>query len=336
MLVFPVATIYVLGLALDLGAPRPIQRSLSMSGAPLSLTHGERLPKTGFLLLAGVTLFWGANWPGMKIAVAEIPVWWFRATCVWAGAIGLLTVAKLSGNTLLVRRSEIPKLLLVSFFAMLGWQVCSAYGVSLMPAGRASIIAFTMPVWAAFFGAIFLDEPITGAKIVGLLLGVAGLGVLIGEDLIVFGTAPVGAMFMLAAALAWAIGTVLFKKYKWTTPISTLVGWQLAAAAVPITIVAMLFEPTPHVTELSTKAIVAMLYLFALPMVFCQWAYFKLVSIFPASIAAMGTLAVPIVGVYSSALILGEPVGWRELVSLVLICSALASVLIYPSLRAKR
>ena len=54
---------------------------------------------------------------------------------------------------------------------------------------------------------------------------------------------------------------------------------------------------------------------------------------FPAAIAAMGTLAVPIVGVYSSALILGEPVGWQELTALVLTCSALASVLVLPALR---
>lgn len=296
----------------------------------------ERLPRAGYVLLAAVTLFWGINWPGMKIALAELPVWWFRTMCVWAGAIGLLTIAKLSGASLRMPRVEVPRLLLVALFAMAGWQIFSAYGVSLMPAGRASIIAFTMPVWASFLGAYFLNEPITRSKIVGLVLGVAGLGVLMGEDLLVFGKAPLGALFMLGAALTWAIGTVLFKKHKWATPLTVLVGWQLAAAAVPITLVAMMTEPVPDLTQLSMRAIVSLIYLFALPMIFCQWAYFKVVSIFPASIAAMGTLAVPVVGVYSSALILGEPVGWRELVSLVLICAALVSVLVVPALRAAR
>ena len=291
----------------------------------------EHLPRIGYFLLAGVTLFWGINWPAMKIGLAEVTVWWFRAMCVWAGAIGLPTIAKLSGASLRMPRDEIPRLLLVSLFAMLGWQVCSAYGVSLMPAGRASIIAFTMPVWSAMLGAVLLNEPITAPKIAGLALGLAGLAVLMGDDLLVFGTAPIGALFMLGAAASWAIGTVLFKMYKWTTPISALVGWQLAAAAVPITIVALLIEPFPDLANLSTKAIVSLVYLFALPMVFCQWAFFKVVSIFPASIASMGTLAVPVVGVYSSALILGEPVGWRELIALLLICSALVCVLVLPA-----
>ncbi len=304
---------------------------MSSFGAP-SERH-ERLPRTGFFLLAALTLFWGINWPGMKIALAEVPVWWFRAMCVWAGGLGLLAIAKLSGMRLSVPAVEIPRLLIISLFANFGWQVCSAYGVSLMPAGRASIIAFTMPVWASFLGALFINEPITRYKIAGLLLGLAGLGVLIGEDLVVFGKAPLGAIFMLIAALSWAIGTVWFKKYQWSTPLAALVGWQLSAAAVPITIVAMLTEPVPDLTQLSIRALVALIYLFALPMVFCQWAYFKVVSIFPASIAAMGTLAVPVVGVYSSAVILGERVGWREFAALALICAALTSVMILPGLR---
>jgi drug/metabolite transporter (DMT)-like permease len=52
----------------------------------------------------------------------------------------------------------------------------------------------------------------------------------------------------------------------------------------------------------------------------------------PASIAAISTLAIPIVGVYSSAWLLGEVVGLRELLSLAIICVALAIVLIIPPL----
>lgn len=304
-----------------------------MSGVQPPAVQSERLPASGFVLLALVTLFWGANWPVMKIALAELPVWWFRALCVWAGAIGLLAIARVHGAPLTIMRSEVRPLLIVSFFAMLGWQICSAYGVTLMPAGRASITAFTMPVWASLLGAAVLDEPITGAKIAGLILGLAGLGVLMGEDVFVFGTAPLGVLFMLAASVSWAIGTVLFKKYRWQTPVSTLVGWQMATAAVPITIVAMLTEQLPNIAHLSGHTIIALIYTFLLPMMFCQWAFFKVVSMFPASIASIGTLAVPVIGVYSSALVLGEPVGWHEIAALVLICAALTSVLVVPTLR---
>jgi drug/metabolite transporter (DMT)-like permease len=53
---------------------------------------------------------------------------------------------------------------------------------------------------------------------------------------------------------------------------------------------------------------------------------------FPAAIAAIGTLAVPVVGVFSSAVILGEPVGWREFTAMDLSCGALATVLVVPAI----
>ncbi len=303
-----------------------------MSQAPTSGDRSQPLPAAGFFLLAGVTLFWGANWPGMKIALAELPVWWFRSMSVGAGALGLLIIARLSHGTLRMPLRDVVPLIVCAIFAIMGWHVFAAYGVSMMPAGRASIIAFTMPVWASIFGSFLIGEPFTKPKVIGLLLGLCGLAVLMGEDLVVLGAAPVGGLFMLMAAISWGFGTVLFKRQSWSAPVATIVGWQLLAAFVPITLVALLTEPVPDLTSLSAKTWWALAYLFALPMVFCQWAYFKVVTIFPAAIAAMGTLAVPIVGVYSSALILGEPVGWQELTALVLICSALTSVLVVPAL----
>jgi drug/metabolite transporter (DMT)-like permease len=58
-------------------------------------------------------------------------------------------------------------------------------------------------------------------------------------------------------------------------------------------------------------------------MVFCHTAYFKLISLLPAHVAAMGVLAVPVVGVISSAWILGEIVGVSELIALLLVVSSL-------------
>jgi drug/metabolite transporter (DMT)-like permease len=290
------------------------------------------LPRSGYALLASLGLFWGLNWPGMKIVLSELPVWWFRSMSVTAGAVGLLAIAALSGSKARPSRSEIGPLLICAAFNVLGWNLFTGYGVSQMPAGRATIIAFTMPVWAAVLSSLLLGETMTRFKIAGLVLGIAGLAALIGPDLVVFRTAPVGALFMLAAAGAWAVGTVLFKRYTWTSPVATIVGWQLLIGAIVIATGASLLEPVPDLTQLSGPAILALAYLFAIPMVYCHWAFFTVVRIFPAAVAALGTLAVPVVGVYSSALILGEPVGWRELIALVLVCSALAVVLVLPAM----
>ena len=301
----------------------------------LTQAREPALPAYGFVLLASLGLFWGLNWPGMKIALGEITVWWFRSMSVGVGGVGLLTIAALAGLRVWPARSELRPLVICTVFSILGWHLLTGYGVSLMPAGRASIIAFTMPVWAALLASWVLGERLTVYKIAGLALGVAGLGVLIGPGVAALGEAPVGALFVLGASMSWAVGTVLFKKFAWVSPVASLIGWQLLIGAVVITAGAVAWEPLPDPTVWSTEVWIALAYLFALPMIYCQWAYFQVVKIFPAAIAAIGTLAVPVVGIFSSALILGERVGPPEIAALLLISAALFVVLVLPGLRRR-
>jgi drug/metabolite transporter (DMT)-like permease len=291
---------------------------------------------TPVLLLAALSLFWGLNWPGMKIILSELTVWWFRAACLLVGGAILMSLSALSGNRVRLWRREIGPVALCGCFAILGWMVCSAYGVSLMPAGRASIIAFTMPLWATLAAAAVLGEPLSVRKLLGLGLGISGLGVLIGPDLLILERAPLGALFMLLAAISWAIGTVLVKRTAWELPTLSNVAWQLLLSAIPVTAVALLTEPLPDAASLSLPAIAALVYIFVFPMSFCQWAYFKVVGLLPASVAAIGTLAIPVIGVYSSHLVLGEAVGVSELLALLLVLSALVLVLLVPALADSR
>jgi len=309
---------------------------MSAESRTVSRAPAQTLPPLGYLLLAALALFWGGNWPTMKLALAEIPVWPFRSICLIAGGSAILILTRLSGRSIRIPTNEIKPLLICVVFNILGWHLFSGYGISLMEAGRASIIAFTMPVWAALFSRFVLGEPLTGAKLAGLALGVAALAVLIGPDLLSLGAAPLGAALMLGAAISWALGTVVMKRFLWTIPVGTLAGWQLLIGAVPITLGALAFDEYPNLAELSTPALLSLLYVVTLPMVFCHWAWFTVVRLFPAAIAAIGTLAIPIVGVFSSALVLGEPIGLRELTALVLVCSSLAVVLVLPALRSRR
>jgi len=292
------------------------------------------LPVLGFVLLAAVTIFWGINWPGMKIVLGEIPPWWFRTICLAVGGAALLVLSRLSGNRLQVTRADIGPLMLCGVFNMVGWHLFSAYGLTLVPAGRASIIAFTMPVWAALAAVPVLGERVSLPVFAGLALGMAGLGILIGHDISVLGSAPTGSLMMLGAAVSWGIGTVLFKRFDWQTPVATIIGWQLLSASLPVGIGAAILETPPDLTALSHSAIIALVYVLAFPMVFCQWAYFRIVRMFPAVYAAIGVMAVPVIGVYSSLVVLGEAVGWREVLALVLVCSAIFTVLVLPRLRA--
>jgi drug/metabolite transporter (DMT)-like permease len=70
-------------------------------------------------------------------------------------------------------------------------------------------------------------------------------------------------------------------------------------------------------------------------MIFCHWAWFRVVAIYPAVVAAIGTLAIPVIGIISSALITGDIIGWDEILSLALVVLALFLVLVAPQLRRR-
>jgi drug/metabolite transporter (DMT)-like permease len=290
-----------------------------------------RLPIQGLFLLLGITLFWGLNWPALKVITGQMPVLWFRTSCLIFGGSAILLLSALSGNRWTVPKHELKPLLICAVFNVCCWHIFSAYGVSLIPAGRAAIIAFTMPLWASILSVWLLRESFSWPKAAGLFLGLTGLALLMGGDISVVQQAPIGTLAMLLAATTWGLGTVLFKARKWQTPVATHIGWQLLFGSVPLLMGALAFQEFPDLGSLDNRAWIALIYIYLGPMTFCQWAYFKVVHLFPASIAAIGTLLVPVVGVFSGGLLLGEVIGWREVSALLLTCTGLAVVLLMGS-----
>lgn len=295
----------------------------------------DSLPPTGIVLLGGLTLLWGLNWPAMKVGLSQVTPWTFRTVCLLTGGFGLLGIARAGGLPLKIPRRERWPICVVALFNITGWHVLSAYSLTLTGAGRAAIIAYTMPLWAVILGRAVLREPLTRARGLALLLGLAGLTILIGPEFRALWKAPVGALLMLCAAASWGTGTVLVKHFQWTIPTILLTGWQVILGAVPVMLGMLVLEPVPSLAGLGLEAVVGTAYAAVVGVLLCHYAWFRVVRMLPSAIAAIGTLGIPVVGVFSSGLILGEPVGLRELAALALVLPALALVLLVPSIPAR-
>lgn len=279
----------------------------------------------GLVLVALLTLSWGLHWPLVKIALTEIPPFTFRGTGVLVGGALLLVIAGWRGERLWPRRREALALAWVSLFNVVIWQMLTAYALQLLPAGRAVVLAYTMPMWSVILGAAFLGEKIDRGRGIALALGSAAMALLIGDDIVAVGRSPSGALMILAAALVWAIGTVATKKFHWTVSLTAMVGWQLLAASIPMLGAAILFESDRWIMPSLWPAF-ALIYNVLIGALFAHLLWFRLLALYPAGIASISTLLIPVVGLFSSALILGETIGWMEVLALVLVLGALASV----------
>jgi drug/metabolite transporter (DMT)-like permease len=292
-----------------------------------SAAAGRRATQGALVLLGALTVVWGLNWPVMKVALSAIPVLPFRALCLALSGPTMLAIAAARGAGIAVPRQEILPLLLAALFNIALWHVFTGYGVLAMPAGRASIIVYTMPAWATLLGALFLGERLSAARLAGLALGMAGIAALVLPDLARIRAAPLGTVSMVLAALCWAVGSVLMKRRRWEISTAALTGWQNCFGGLPILIAAIVIGPFPGLDHADGKALAALIYVVVFAVLFGQWAWFVVLARLPVAVASISTLAIPVVGVLSSTLLLGEGLGLAEIAALVLVVTALILVL---------
>lgn len=286
-------------------------------------------------LLALLTLGWGANWPIMKVALEGFPIWTFRALCVIAGAVGLLGIALAARQSIALPRRHWASFMAISFFNITGWNLGALYGLAQMPSGRAAILAYTMPLWAILLGRVVLKERIDGWRWLGLGLGLAGLALLVASDAASLAAAPVGAALIIVAALSWAIGTVLLKRFPVRAPATVITGWQMAIGGLPIVLGAIVLDWGKSPT-LAPGPVLATLYNMLVCFIYCYWAWTRLVVRLPVAVAGLSTLLIPVVGTLTGMVMLGERPGMLDFLGLALILGALVCVLIAPQILGRR
>lgn len=291
----------------------------------------SRLSTEGILLLIGLTIGWGINWPIMKFIISEVPPLSFRGFCLMLGGLGVLVLARASGLSLSMPKGYVKKIIWVCIFNIIAWNVLATYGLRMLPAGRSALLGYTMPIWTVLLSVFALSDKFTLRVGIALLLGTGGVLALMSESLLNWFSGPfnrdlfVGAAFMIAAAWSWAAGTVMLKR--WQIPINTVVltGWLLLLASIPVSIAAFFIDGVPQKMP-STLVLWGVFYNVVIAFMFCYWAWVRLVGLVPVSVSSLSSLITPLVGVISGILLLGEKPGWPEYTATLLILGAVAVI----------
>ena len=279
-------------------------------------------------LLAGLTLGWGLNWPIMKVVLFEMPPLHFRTLCLLFGAAGLFTIARTGGLPIGIPKGQWPQTIAIALVNTMAWNIFAVYGVQLMASGRAAILGYTMPVWSVIIATWLLKEPFTKRRALGCILGGAGLLLLLGEEIRSVGRSPLGAILMISAAVSWAIGTIMMKRWPVSLPVSTFTAWQLLISAPPLFFFAMIFESgTFNPFALSLWPMLGVFYNLFVVFIFCYWAWTKIALVAPVGVSSLSVMMIPVVGVFSGMLLLGETPHWQDYAALVLVVTSLATVL---------
>ncbi len=181
-----------------------------------------RLKRHAPWLMALLTLIWGTNWPVIALAVREVSAWTFRALTLPVAGILLLLLAHRRKLPLAIPRQHWPMLLCSAWAFLALWNVATTLALTYIPSGQAALLGFTMPLWAALWSWLLFGHTLDGRQWLALLLGTAGVIVLMIPAFASYAHAPLGLVYGLASGAGWALSTVLLKHRPIPVPTTVL------------------------------------------------------------------------------------------------------------------
>jgi drug/metabolite transporter (DMT)-like permease len=266
-------------------------------------------------LLAALTLMWGTNWPLFKIALDELPVLTFRSIVLIAGTLVLALVVRLRGERFAVPAGKWPVLIAAAAFNMFIWNIATSMAVLYIPSGHASVLAYTMPLWVALLGFLAFGQRLTPRLLAAILVGASAVVALMLPNFHSYARAPAGLFWGLFAGFSWAIGTFIVKRTAWPGMGVSLTFWQAAISLPPTLLGALVIDGLPRHWP-SAKVLIAALYTGAVPMALGTASWFALVKLLPTQVAALSSIAIPIVAIVSGVLLLNEPLSALQAVAI--------------------
>jgi drug/metabolite transporter (DMT)-like permease len=283
-----------------------------------------RILPAGFVFLAVTSVGWGFTWPVLKYLLGELPPLTLRGSTGVVGAGLLALLAILRGQSLRVPAKLLPRLVVAATLNVGCWMVLMGLALVWLPASEAVLIAYTMPIWASILAWPILGERPNLLRVISLVMAFAGLAAIMGGNGFAASVEKLpGIIMALGGAFGFAVGTVLAKKLPLNLPPLSAAAWQIGIGSLPVAIVGLSIEKADWA---ALSGFDWMLLTYAIVIQFCvaYVSWFAALARLPASVAAIGTMAAPVIGVVTAALALHEPLGPGQIAALIFTLAGVA------------
>ena len=299
------------------------------------MAHGLSTRGAAVLLL-GVVLAWGTNWPVTKLIVQDVPPLWATAIRCMIASATLAPMLWIQGSFIVPRRGDLPVVFCTAILHLTAFSALIATGLKFVPAGRAIVLGYTTPIWVAIGAALLLSEEITRRRALGIVFGLAGLAVIFNPLTLNWrdGSALYGSTLILAAAFCWAGNIVYVRAHRWVSTPFQLVFWQVLLAAALLSATALIVEGPPHI-DWTPRLVALILFSGTVCTAFANWAMTMVNRSLPAVTTSLCLLATPVLGIFSATLILNEPLEPSLFLAMTLIIGGIAVGTIAGPLQTK-
>jgi drug/metabolite transporter (DMT)-like permease len=284
-------------------------------------------PVLVYSLLLSVIIIWSLAWPISKIGLYDMPPMWFSSLRLWTGFLAIIIILAFQKQLKLPSRKDLPLILSIGLLQMACFLLLINGGLFFVDAGRSAILVYSTPFIVTPIAVLFFGEKLTKAKILGLILGLLGLLLLFAPWAFNWHNQKVlfGNVLLLLAAVCWAIAMLHTRYGKWHRPSIQLIPWQLLIASVSVLLVSIILSPHPEI-HWTKRLWAAGLFNGLFATAFAYAAIIYVSQRLPVVNTSLLLLAVPVLGLFSSALWLGEQITIDKIAALLFIMSGLVII----------
>lgn len=258
-------------------------------------------------LLALVVLIWGASWPVIKIGVTTVPPIWFACLRYGAATVCLFVVLALRSELAWPAPSDWKLILVSGVLQMAAYSALTGMALTRLAPGRASVLAYSTPVWVVPLSIWWLHEEVPWRGRVGVVIGVAGVAAIVSP-----GLQPglrdqlVPYLLLMGAAAVWAVSIVFVRGHPFQSSALVLAPWQTLVAA--LLLVPFALTLNGRFPEVDFRGIASLAYVGPMATALAYWAVVEAGRYLRPAVVSVALLGVPILGLLISALTLHETV----------------------------
>ena len=292
-------------------------------------TSARPMTALEWAMLLALSAIWGGSFFFNAVAVRELPVFSVVVARVALAALILLAILRLAGERLPAGRrvwaaffgmgllnNAIP-------FSLIVW------GQQHIASGLASILNASTPLFTVVLAHVLTDdEKMTGGRLVGVLVGFAGVAVMIGLDAVrALGADVAAQLACVAAGVSYALGGIFGRRFRTlgVTPMAAATG-QVVASSLLLAPLALWIDRPWTLPPPSLAAIAALVGVATISTALAYVLYFRILATAGATNLMLVTLLIPVSAILLGVLFLGESLQPKQLAGMALIGLGLAAI----------
>ena len=301
-------------------------------------TSAPRRGPSPVLIWAGLlTLYvvWGSTYLGIAVAVDTIPPFLMAGSRFALAGLVTVAIAAILGRGLgpvtWPTRREWRDSTIVGGLLMGGGMGMVALGEETVPSGIAALLIAMMPLWVAVLGRVFFRERLPWLAVAGIVIGLAGVGILVGPSTNAAESFnPGGILALIISPISWSSGS-LYSAHRARLPRNPLVstGLQMLTGSVVLGIMALVRGEYAsfRIEAVTVESLLGWTYLILIGSLVAFTAYVWLLRVAPLPLIATYAYVNPVVAVALGALVLGETITPRTLLAGAVIVFAVALII---------